>query len=145
NFEISDLDSPDLSIIVPALNEAPNPPALAERVNGALPGVAYELLIIDDKSRDNTPQVCAELATKYPLRLIVREHPTNGLSGAVLHGIAQSRGQRIVVMDADLQHPPEKIPELLAALNGGADLALGSRYIPGGSTGAAWGLCRWIN
>ena len=135
----------DLSIIVPALNEAPNLPALAQRIGAALPALSYEILIIDDNSRDNTPAVCAELAAKYPLRLIVREHPTNGLSGAVLHGIAQSRGRRIVVMDADLQHPPEKIPDLRAALDGGADFALGSRYIPGGSTGQQWGIFRKIN
>ena len=139
------MPDPEICIIVPALNEAPNLTALAERIDAAMAGKSYELLIIDDNSPDNTRQVCAELATAYPLRLIVREHPTNGLSGAVLHGIAQSRGQRIVVMDADLQHPPEKIPELLAALNGGADFALGSRYIPGGSTGGKWGVFRKIN
>src|SRR5438552_9977626 len=105
------MPEPEICIIVPALNEAPNLTALAERIDAAMAGKSYELLIIDDNSPDNTRQVCAELATAYPLRLIVREHPTNGLSGAVLHGIAQSRGQRIVVMDADLQHPPEKIPE----------------------------------
>ncbi len=137
--------SPILSIIVPPLNQAHNLPALPERNNLAIGATPYEILIIDDKSRDNTPQVCDELSRKYPLRLIVRENPTNGLSGAVLHGIAQSRGQRIVVMDADLQHPPEKIPELLAALDSGADFALGSRYIPGGSTGQQWGLFRKLN
>src|SRR5205814_6245110 len=102
------------------LNEAPNLPVLAERIDRALAGKSYEVLIIDDNSRDNTVVVCKELSTEFPLRLIVREHPTNGLSGAVLHGIGESRGGRIVVMDADLQHPPEKIPELLAALDGGA-------------------------
>src|SRR5207253_9678289 len=86
--------------------------------------------------------VCRGLSSRYPLRLIVREHPSNGLSGAVLHGIGESRGRRIVVMDADLQHPPEKIPALLAALDSGADFALGSRYIPGGSTGEKWGMSR---
>src|SRR5262249_6092901 len=137
--------TPELSIIVPALNEAPNLPALAERIDRALAGGSYEVLLIDDNSRDNTVEVCSEVATKFPLRLIVREHPTNGLSGAVLNGIGESRGARIVVMDADLQHPPEKIPELLAVLNDGADFALGSRYIPGGSTGEQWGVFRKIN
>lgn len=139
------MPDPHLSIIVPALNEAPNLPALAERIDRALAGKSYEVLIIDDNSRDNTVDVCKELSTKFPLRLIVRENPTNGLSGAVLHGIGESRGARIVVMDADLQHPPEKIPELLAALDSGADFALGSRYIPGGSTGEQWGIFRKIN
>jgi len=134
-----------VSVVVPALNEAANLPALAERVNRALAGTTYELLIVDDNSRDNTPEVCAELSKEYPLKLLVRQNPTNGLSGAVLHGISQSNGQRIVVMDADLQHPPEKAPELLAALSDGADFALGSRYVPGGSTGERWGIFRKIN
>ena len=117
-------DAPlNISIIVPALNEALNLPKLAERINAALSGQSYELMIIDDKSRDNTTDVCAALARDYPLRLIVRENPTNGLSGAVLHGIAQSTGRRIVVMDADLQHPPERVPDLLAALGRRADFA----------------------
>src|SRR5947208_250547 len=127
--------TPEVSVVVPALNEAANLPALAQRVDAALAGTTYEMLIIDDNSRDNTREVAGEISQKYPMRLIVREYPTNGLSGAVLHGIAESRGKRIVVMDADLQHPPEKIPELLAALNADTDFALGSRYIPGGSTG----------
>ena len=124
-----------MSIVIPALNEAENLPELSRRIAAAMAGVEYEILIVDDNSRDHTPQVAAELAAQFPLRLIVREHPINGLSGAVLHGVAQTRGRRIVVMDADLQHPPEKVPELLAALDGGAEFALGSRYIPGGSTG----------
>ena len=134
-----------MSIVIPALNEAENLPELSRRIAAAMAGVEYEILIVDDNSRDHTPQVAAELAAQFPLRLIVREHPINGLSGAVLHGVAQTRGRRIVVMDADLQHPPEKVPELLAALDGGAEFALGSRYIPGGSTGERWGVFRKIN
>jgi dolichol-phosphate mannosyltransferase len=137
---------PDISIIVPALNEAENLPALAERVDAALKGRNYELLIVDDNSRDNTKDVARELAQKYPLRLMVREQPKDGLGGAVLDGINATRGREIVVMDADLQHPPEKLPELLAPIeHDGADFALGSRYIPGGSTGEKWGLFRRIN
>jgi dolichol-phosphate mannosyltransferase len=127
------------------LNEAENLPELARRIAAAMGAIEYEIVIVDDNSRDRTVDVAAELAKQYPLRLIVREIPTNGLSGAVLHGIALARGRRIVVMDADLQHPPEKLPELLAALDDGADFALGSRYIPGGSTGEKWGVFRKIN
>jgi dolichol-phosphate mannosyltransferase len=134
-----------VSIIVPALNEAATLPALAQRIDAALSGTPYELLIVDDNSRDNTVDVCRDLSTKYPLRLIVRDHPTNGLSGAVLYGIDESHGARIVVMDADLQHPPEKISELVKALDEGADFALASRYVPGGSTGEKWGLFRRMN
>jgi dolichol-phosphate mannosyltransferase len=77
---------------------------------------------------------------------MVREKPKDGLGGAVLDGINATRGREIVVMDADLQHPPEKLPELLAPIEqNGADFSLGSRYVAGGSTGEKWGLLRRIN
>jgi len=101
---------------------------------------------VDDNSKDATLAVCADLATRYPLKLMVRTNPTNGLSGAVLHGMAVARGKFLCVMDADLQHPPEKLPELLRPLRDGeADFVLGSRYMPGGSTDGEWGFFRKIN
>jgi dolichol-phosphate mannosyltransferase len=137
---------PDVSVIVPTINESENLPALLERITAALAGVDFEVLIVDDNSKDATPAVCAELAKKYPLTLMVRTHPTNGLSGAVLHGMKAARGKYLCVMDADLQHPPEKLPDLLALLRSGeADFVLGSRYMPGGSTEAEWGVFRKMN
>jgi dolichol-phosphate mannosyltransferase len=141
-------DAPDVSIIVPALNEGENIPLLLPRLAAAMNGRSYEVLIVDDASRDRTPQVCDELSKTYPLKLLVREHPKYGLSGAVLHGIAAARGRTLVVMDADLQHPPERVPALLEALDdsaNGVDFALGSRYVPGGSTDDRWTLFRKIN
>lgn len=135
----------DVSIIVPALNEAENLPELLRRLSAVLTGRSYDVWIVDDNSRDNTPQVCAELANTYPLHLVVRKNPKNGLSGAVLHGMAAAAGKCFLVMDADLQHPPEQVPALLADLERGADFVLGSRYTPGGSTEAEWGLFRKIN
>ena len=77
---------------------------------------------------------------------MVREEPKNGLSGAVLHGMAAAKGKIFRVMDADLQHPPESLPELLKPLReGSADFVIGSRYMPGGSTQMEWGLFRKIN
>jgi dolichol-phosphate mannosyltransferase len=138
--------TPQISLVIPALNEAPNLPPLLEQIAAALAGREYEVIIVDDNSHDNTKEVAAELARRYPLRLIVRERPTNGLSGAVLHGIAEAKGEYLLVMDADLQHPPAKIPELLAPLERGeADFVVGSRYVPGGSTGEKWGVFRKIN
>lgn len=140
------MERPDISLIIPTLNEADNLAPLAERIAAALNGRAYEMILVDDKSRDNTPQVCEALSKTYPIRLIVREVPKDGLGGAVLHGIAQARGDALVVMDADLQHPPEKLPELLAPLDRNeADFVLGSRHVPGGSVGETWGLFRKIN
>src|SRR5204863_5314801 len=123
-----------------------NLPELARRVDAALAGQSYEVIVVDDASTDDTPAVCADLAKRYPLHLHVRPTAYGGLSGAVLHGMRLARGRVFVVMDADLQHPPEKLPELIAAVDregrgnddGGpapvADFALGSRYVPGGST-----------
>jgi glycosyltransferase involved in cell wall biosynthesis len=140
------VSEPQITLIVPTLNEAANLPALAERVDKALAGRSYELRIVDDNSRDNTQQVCAELAAKYPLILMTRTDPKNGLGGAVLHGIEAARGEYLVVMDADLQHPPEKLPEILAPLEkGDADFVIGSRYVEGGSTREEWTLFRKIN
>ncbi len=136
----------EISVVVPALNEAGNIPKLISRIDKALVGRAYEVIIVDDNSRDNTADVCELLARKFPLRLVVRHHATDGLSGAVLHGMSISNGGKIVVMDADLQHPPEKIPELVAALESGtADFALGSRYVEGGTTELDWGAFRRVN
>jgi dolichol-phosphate mannosyltransferase len=138
--------APDISIIIPALNEAPNLAPLAEQIAAALSGRSYEIIVVDDNSMDDTQSICAELKKKCPLNLLVRTQPTNGLSGAVLHGMAQAAGKYVVVMDADLQHPPEKLPELLAPLERGeAEFVLGSRYVPGGSTGEKWGVFRKIN
>ncbi len=140
-------ETPDVSLVIPTLNEADNLPTLMQRIDAALAGRRYEALIVDDNSKDATPQVCAALAEKYPLRLLVRTVPKNGLGGAVLHGIAEARGRTLVVMDADLQHPPEQLPALIAPLeaNNGVDFTLGSRHVEGASTGETWGMFRKLN
>lgn len=136
---------PHVSIIVPTLNEAKNLPLLLPRIAAAMGDRAYEVLVVDDDSRDDTTAVCATLAERFPLKLIVRRPPKDGLSGAVLRGMNEARGDTFVVMDADLQHPPEKLPALLAALEGGADFTIGSRYVPGGTTREQWGFSRKLN
>ncbi len=136
----------DVSIIVPALNEAANLPMLIERIDAALAGVAYEVIVVDDNSRDGTPGVCETLSRQYPLTLLTRIAPRGGLSGAVLEGLARARGAYLVVMDADLQHPPDRIPALLKPLQDrAADFVLGSRYVAGGTTSEKWGPFRQLN
>ena len=127
-----------VSIIIPTLNEAENLPILVPRIVAALSDRTFEILILDDSSQDQTPQVCRDLASRFPLRLITR-HPENGLSGEVLQGLGEATGEYLLVMDADLQHPPESIADLLAPLEEGqSDFTIGSRYIPGGSTHTQW-------
>lgn len=137
------MGSSRVSLIVPTLNEAENLPRLLARIDAALAGRSYEVLIVDDGSRDNTVAVCGELARQYPLTLLVRSQPKDGLSGAVLHGMAQATGDYLVVMDADLQHPPERLPAILEPLERDeADFVIGSRYVKGGSMAQTWGLGR---
>jgi dolichol-phosphate mannosyltransferase len=137
----------DVSVIVPTINEAENLPRLLRRIRKAMGGIAYEVIIVDDDSSDGTPTVCQQLARQHPLRLVLRHGADDGLGGAVLHGMALARGCILVVMDADLQHPPEAIPYLLSPLrNGEADFVLGSRYVAGGTMAAEhWTLPRRLN
>jgi len=136
----------EVSVIVPTYQEVGNIPELTQRVFRAVgrAGFKAEMIIVDDDSQDGTEIVCAEMATQYPLRLITRKHE-RGLATAVLHGIRHSAGEIIVVMDADLSHPPEEIQTLVQKVREGADFVVGSRYIHGGSTDAQWGLLRWFN
>jgi dolichol-phosphate mannosyltransferase len=137
----------DISVIVPTYREAENLPVLVRAVAGALGGTAggYEIVVVDDNSCDGTEEACALLAGTYPLHLLVRRDE-RGLASAVVHGMRQARGTWLVVMDADLSHPPEAIPSLLASLREGrADFVIGSRYVAGGSTEEGWGVYRWLN
>jgi dolichol-phosphate mannosyltransferase len=139
-------DRPFVSIIIPTLEEAANLPLLIPRIAGAMRGRPYEILVVDDDSRDGTADVCDELAKRYPVSLHVRGSSADGLSGAVLAGLALARGDVLVVMDADLQHPPEALPALLAPLESGeADFVLGSRHAPGGTVAERWGFLRRLN
>jgi len=137
----------DVSIIIPAFREAENLPILVPRIAASLDqaGLRGEIVVVDDNSQDGTDLACQALADSFPVRLLVRTHE-RGLSSAVVHGMRHAEGEVFVVMDADLSHPPEKIPELVQAVRGGdADFAIGSRYVSGGATDENWGLFRWVN
>lgn len=120
-------------------------PSLIERLGAVRDAhdLDLELVICDDDSADGTAEIVAQAALPW-VRLIVRK-ANRGLSAAVLEGLRAARHDRLVVLDADLSHPPEKIPALLAKLDEGADFVIGSRYADGGSTDAEWGLFRWVN
>ena len=136
-----------VSIVVPTFREAANLPALARRVHAALSGsgIEWELVLADDGSDDGSDAVVAELAQHLPVRMETRRATPRDLSRSVLFGIRRARFDRVVVMDADLSHPPECIIDLLRALDGGCDMALGSRYAPGGGVDRAWSPWRFLN
>lgn len=140
-------DPVDVSIVVPTYREAENLRALVPQIAAAMgaTGRSYEVVIVDDDSRDGTEAVVAELSGWHPVRLITRTDE-RGLSSAVVRGFAESRGARLVCMDADLSHPPAVLGAMLAVLDEPeVDFVLGSRYVAGASTDQAWGLGRWIN
>lgn len=131
-----------ISVIVPTYNEAASLPILAERLGTALAGREWELVVVDDGSPDGTADVAEALAPRLPVR-VVRRSGKLGLASAVTAGFAAARGHLLVVMDADLSHPPEVVPALVDAIAKGAELAVGSRYVRGGGT-RDWPLGRRV-
>ncbi len=136
-----------VSVVAPTYREAENIQALAERIRAAMEAarVDWELVLADDDSGDGSEELALELGRDLPVRFHVRRDRPRDLSQSVLDGIRLARFDRLVVMDADLSHPPEQIPDLLAALQGDAEMALGSRYAPGGRIDGAWGRYRTLN
>jgi dolichol-phosphate mannosyltransferase len=124
----------DTTIVIPTFNEAANIDPLVERLSAAFAGRRAEILFADD-STDDTPAriVSAAETARVPVRMIHREGAdrVGGLAGAVSIGIASSRGEFVLVMDGDLQHPPEMAPLLRDAAQD-ADLAVASRYVGSG-------------
>lgn len=141
------MTSARVSIVVPTFREAKNVPELLRRIDSALrkDNLSYEVIIVDDDSDDGIQTVCEELKPRFPVRLIIRTQE-RGLSSAVVTGLKAATGRCLVVMDADLSHPPESLPGLLAALeNPAVDFVIGSRYAKGGTTEEGWGLFRYLN
>ncbi|ASJ15568.1 glycosyltransferase [Thermococcus radiotolerans] len=120
-----------ISVIVPTYNERENLEELFDRISRALEGYDYEIIIVDDDSPDRTWEFAQQLGERYPVK-VIRRTKEKGLSSAVIRGFREASGDVFVVMDADLQHPPEVIPELLKAIEDGAEVAIASRYVPGG-------------
>lgn len=136
-----------LSVVIPTFREVRNLEPVARAIDQVLRDRhwAYEILFVDDDSRDGSEALAARLADQLPARMIVR-HGEKGLSTAVLRGIAEARGEIVVVMDADLSHPAARIPDMVTALDSHRhDFVIGSRYIAGGSLDPSWNWFRRLN
>jgi dolichol-phosphate mannosyltransferase len=131
-----------ISLIIPTYNEKDNIKPLVERIHKTLSAYKYEIVFVDDNSKDGTIDIASSLAPQYPVKIVVRKD-ARGLATAVVHGLKFVTGNIVGVMDADLQHPPEKLLDLVKAIEGGADMAIGSRYIPGGGC-PNWDMTRKI-
>ena len=142
---MTDLSASDhsVSIIVPTLNEEENiAPLVAQITACAVP--FREILFVDDHSTDATREKIRALEKSQQIRLIEQDGAKLGLASAIMSGARSAQGEILLVMDADLSHPPERIKDLLAPLfAGSADLVVGSRYVKGGST-PGWPMWRRI-
>lgn len=135
---------PPVTVIVPTYNERENLAALTRRVFASVDQQSCELLIVDDNSPDGTAAAAAELANELPVRCLLRTEE-RGLATAVIAGLRVAQHELCIVMDADLSHPPEAIPQLVDALvDPDVQMAIGSRFVPGGEVDLDWPLHRHL-
>lgn len=131
---------------MPTFREAENVHDLIQRVKAVRDDtdLNLSLLFVDDHSDDGTADRIRESDLPWVSVIVRTELPD--LSRSVIEGLqlAPDNAIALVVMDADLSHPPEAIPQMLKQLEEGAEIVIASRYIPGGSTDAEWGLGRLI-
>lgn len=142
----TDADTPPIyfSLVIPTYNERKNVKTLVEKLSqlldGSIPG-NYELIVVDDDSPDRTWEVAQSLTPEYPQLRVMRREDERGLSTAVIRGWQAARGEVLGVIDADLQHPPETLLQLLAEIQRGADLAAASRHVAEGGV-SDWSVIR---
>ncbi len=127
-----------VSIVVPTFNERENIRPLVSRVDAAMGAAGlsgkYELIIVDDDSPDKTAEVVEKIISegKYPIKLISGSSK-DGLGSAYRRGFNIAKGDVIFEMDADLSHDPLYIKDFIRAIENGADMVVGSRYVKGGA------------
>lgn len=136
-----------LSVIIPTYNEGPNVRGLLDRLAAVRDRFAepMEVLIVDDGSPDGTAAVAARQLETTHLGRVISRRGARDLAAAVAEGVRHARGELIGVMDADLSHPPELLPQLVRAVREGCDLAIASRYVPGGGTDGWPPHRRWLS
>ena len=144
---MSSYSNPKLTIVIPTYNEAENIKILVERLVDVLEtnGINdFEVLVVDDNSPDETCSIVKQISRKDQRIKCILRVDEKGLASAVVEGFRHAKGSYIVVMDADLQHPPEIVPKLVRFLEEkGADVAVASRYVKGGGV-AGWSRIRLL-
>jgi len=130
-------DVVDLTVVIPAFNEELRLGPTLDRLHAHLSAqsMSYEILVVDDGSRDKTCEVVEAAAARIPHIVLVRQRPNRGKGAAVRRGMHAARGRIRIMWDADCSMPPEEMPRLLAPIVAGrAEIAIGSRYAPGART-----------
>lgn len=129
-----------ISVLIPTYMEAESLPELVERIETALNGASFEIVVIDDNSPDGTAEVASRLSERFGNIRVVSRPGKMGLGSAVVEGLRVARSRFVAVMDADLQHPPEILPQMLRKLMEGYDVVIASRFVAGGGVE---GLSSW--
>ncbi len=138
------------AIVIPTYNERENVGTLIPRLfDLGVPDLS--VVVVDDSSPDGTADAVRELARRYPTLYLISRPRKEGLGPAYRSGfrfVLEAGAETIIQMDADLSHPPEDVPRLVTAVETGAELAVGSRYVPGGAMRIEWyrrAISRWGN
>ncbi|HTW55484.1 MAG TPA: glycosyltransferase [Thermoplasmata archaeon] len=131
---MTDAPAPSVSVVLATLNERPSLPELFDRLE-RLELPSWEVIVVDDGSTDGTRDLVAARAARDPRYRLVAHDGKQTTVRAQGQGIGAARGRSVVVMDSDLQHPPELVPGMLRSLDAGAALVVASRYLPDGSVG----------
>lgn len=140
----------EVSVLVPAKDEAENLPELVRLMREALLPLPYacELVVIDDGSRDSTPEVLDRLAGQHPFLRVVTHRSQRGIADALRSGTDLAAGRVLVFWPADLQYLPADIPGLVAPIEAGdADIVTGTKQGHYDKRFVSWvynGLCRWL-
>lgn len=130
------MNAPELTVVVPTFNERENVPLLFERLASVLTGISWEAIFVDDDSPDGTAEVVRRLAREDSRARCLQRVGRRGLSSACIEGILASSAPYVAVMDADLQHDENLLPQMFRCLRDEPyDLVVGSRYTPGGGVG----------
>ncbi len=132
---------PELSVVIPCYNERANVAPLVAALAGALAGLEWEAIFVDDDSPDGTWAEAKRIACLHTRARCLRRVGRRGLSSAVIEGALASAAPFVAVMDGDLQHDETRLPLMLDAVREGADIAVASRFAPGGDAAglsAAW-------
>jgi glycosyltransferase involved in cell wall biosynthesis len=133
-----------LSVVVPLLNEEETLEELYARTTEALSGLDFELVMVDDGSRDATPRMLSGLADRDGRVRVLTLSRNFGHQAAITAGLDHARGEAVVMMDGDLQDPPEVIPELLEEWRRGADVVYAVRRTRPGETRLKLATARWF-
>jgi dolichol-phosphate mannosyltransferase len=134
--------APEFAVVVPTFNESANIAELYRRVGIALEGTAWEMIVVDDNSPDGTADLAWTLGRSHANIRCIKRVGRRGLSSACVEGILSTNAPYVAIIDGDLQHDEAVLPQMLAKVKAGADIALGTRYAGAGSANAGFSAVR---